>query len=391
MKQIFPVFLLLILAIGCNEEERPMNTRNEINPIVKELQTKYAPDKRTAIFSVAVTEKKGSVTLKGEVDDPAAKDELMARFGAQSGKVIDSVDVLPSQDLGEKTWGIITVSVANMRSDPKESAELGSQVLMGSIVKVWKKKSGFAYVQSPDHYLGWVDTDQLHRVTKKEAKAWDGAQKIFVKGLLDVVHEQPDENSYPVCDLVGGDVLKRIAAKGPWIAVELADGRKGYVKQSIVIDAAEWGKSLRPVPENIERTGKFLMGVPYLWGGTSVKGVDCSGFTKTVFLLNGVMLNRDANQQADQGVPVEPGTKFANLKKGDLLFFGKKAGGGRPERIVHVGIYLGNQVYIHSSGKVQVSSFDPASPIFNEYNLDRFVRARRVIPDAPKVKEVAVQ
>lgn len=173
--------------------------------------------------------------------------------------------------------------------------------------------------------------------------------------------------------------------------VGLADDRMGYIRASSVIDYEQWGKKLTPVAEKIEQSGKYLLGVPYLWGGTSTKGVDCSGFTKTVFLLNGQMLNRDANQQADQGEPIEPGKDFANLKKGDLLFYGRKAEEGKSERIVHVGIYLGNREYIHSSGKVRINSFDPNSPIFDESNLKRFVRARRVIASTPQVEEVKTQ
>ncbi len=365
-----------------------MKEQTAVHPIVKELQAKYAPDKRTAIFAISVGERKNDIVLKGEVQYSEAKSELVKRFKSQYKNIIDSIEVLPSEDLGSKKFGIITVSVANMRNDPKESAELGSQVLMGTIVKIWKKKNGYAYIQSPDTYLGWVDTDQLYRVTEKEAEQWRKVKKVFVKEFSEIIHEQPNANSFPVSDVVGGSVLKHIGGDAQWIKVGIADGREGYIKKSSVIDFHDWGTVLCPVPDNIERTGKFLMGVPYLWGGTSVKGVDCSGFTKTVFLLNGQLLNRDANQQAEQGVDIEPGKNFQNLRKGDLLFFGKKEGNGKAERIVHVGIYLGDRVFIHSSGKVQLSSFNPDSKLYDEYNLRRFVRARRVIASVSEVKEV---
>jgi len=310
----------------------------------------------------------------------------MAELGVP---VVDSIVVLPEEKLGDRTWGIVTVSVANMRSEPEESAELGSQALMGSIVRVWKRKNGYVYMQTPDRYLGWADPDQLKLVTEQEAEQWRSARKVFFTGMVDLVRLSPDASAYPVCDVTGGAVFRDLGTKGGWTKVGLADGRSGYIPAVSVIDHAQWGTSLVPVPERIERTGRMLMGVPYLWGGTSVKGVDCSGFTKTVFLLNGLSLNRDANQQADQGTPVEAGTDFANLKKGDLLFFGRKDGGGKKERITHVGIYLGGQLYIHSSGTVHLNSFDAASPLFNEYNRNRFVRARRVISGPAAVAEVA--
>ncbi|MEN3039504.1 MAG: NlpC/P60 family protein, partial [Candidatus Kryptonium sp.] len=78
-------------------------------------------------------------------------------------------------------------------------------------------------------------------------------------------------------------------------------------------------------------------------------------------------------------IEVEPGENFENLKPGDLLFFGQKAEEGKPERITHVGIYLGNKEFIHSSGKVSIDSFDPKAPNFNEYRYKTFVKAKRLI------------
>lgn len=388
-KFIIALLFTTLFFYACKEksiEQKP--TEAKILAPVKELQKKYAPDKRVAVFNVKTYELGNSLIVTGEVERKEAKEELLRLLAEEKKEIIDSVIVLPEEKLGNKTYGIITVSVANMRSDPGEDAELGSQVLMGNIVRILKKKGGWVYIQSPDKYLGWADPDQMIRVTKKEAEEWNNAKKLFVKNYFGFVYQLPNSESYPVCDITGGGLLKDLGTTGSWSKVGLADGRIGYLQKSNLIEYQQWGTTLTPVADNIERTGKYLMGVPYLWGGTSPKGVDCSGFTKTVFLLNGQMLNRDANQQAEQGEPIEPGAEFENLKKGDLLFFGRKAENGKSERIVHVGIYLGNREYIHSSGKVRLNSFDPKSPIFEEYNLNRFVRARRVITSRPQVAEV---
>ncbi len=390
MKKILIALLFSTLIFNaCTEksnEQKPSDAK-VLGP-VKELQKKYAPDKRVAVFNVKTYELGNALVVSGEVERKEAKEELMQLLAEEKKEIIDSVIVLPDERLGNKTYGIITVSVANMRSDPGEDAELGSQVLMGNIVRILKKKGGWVYIQSPDKYLGWADPDQMIRVSKKEAEEWNNSKKLFVKNYFGFVYQQPTSESYPVCDITGGGLLKDLGTTGLWAKVGLADGRIGYIQKSNVMEYQQWGTTLTPIADNIERTGKYLMGVPYLWGGTSPKGVDCSGFTKTVFLLNGQMLNRDANQQAEQGEPIEPGAEFENLKKGDLLFFGRKAENGKSERIVHVGIYLGNREYIHSSGKVRLNSFDPKSPIFEEYNLNRFVRARRVITSRPQVAEV---
>ena len=384
MKKIILLTLIILILSGCTEEPATVKVFDGITAI----QKKYAPDRRVAVFSVKTYERGNDLIAVGDVERQEVKDEVLKLLTGEKKNVIDSITVLPDERLGAKTWGIITVSVANMRSDPGEDAELSSQVLMGSVVKILKKKGGWVYIQSPDKYLGWADPDQLLRVTESEAKEWTNAKRVFVTSYFGFVLQGPDAQSFPVCDITGGAVLKDLGTTGEWTKVGLADGRTGFIPKNSVIDYAQWGEQLRPVADNIERTGRYLMGVPYLWGGTSPKGVDCSGFTRTVFLLNGQQLNRDANQQAEQGEEIEPGAQFENLRKGDLLFFGRKADEKRPERIVHVGIYLGDRLFIHSSGKVRLNSFDPASPIYDEPDLNRFVRARRVIASAPQVAEV---
>ena len=109
--------------------------------------------------------------------------------------------------------------------------------------------------------------------------------------------------------------------------------------------------------------------------GTSAKGFDCSGFVKTVFRLNGRELQRDADQQSNEGVAVATDDELSQLKKGDVLFFGPRAG---VTRITHTGIYLGGKLFIHCSGLVKLNSFDSASPIYSENLLKRLVKVRRM-------------
>ena len=328
---------------------------------------------------MTVREAGDSCVLHGDVATEDVKKDILDAFAAKGVKVVDSISVIPSKKIGAKTWGIITVSVANMRNEPKESAEMGSQTLMGGIVRVFKKKAMWYFIQSPDKYLGWVDGEQFEHCTKAEADAWASAEKIFVSVPFDFVKETTSENAASVCDVVGGSVLKKIATSGEWMQVGLADGRTGFIHTSSVVDFKKWGTSIVPAAEKLEKTGKQFLGIPYLWGGTSVKGMDCSGFTRTVYLLNGLLLKRDANQQAEDGVDITPGTNWENLRKGDLLFFGRKAAGDRPEHISHVAMYLENRTFIHSSGKIRISSLDPASPLYDDYHVKNFVCAKRML------------
>jgi uncharacterized protein YgiM (DUF1202 family) len=383
MKKICFTFLVLAFSSSTPAFSFQERTNEILQESFRRVKEKFAPDKRTAVFDISWEQNGSSLVLKGEADNASAKAELIRAFQESSAiTVVDSIRLLPDPSLGDKTFGIVSLSVGNVRSKPGNPEELATQVLMGMVVKLLKKESGYYLVQSSDSYLGWLDSDALFLANRGTVNDWVSGPKVIATGLFTIVREKPDANGQPVCDLVAGGILKTVDAKDLWVRVELPDGRKGYVDRAYVEDYESWKASRKLTGENIEKSAKSLMGIPYLWGGTSVKGMDCSGFTKTVFRMNGMELNRDANQQALMGEDLNPGDGFQNLRKGDLLFFGRKASSERRESISHVAVYLENKSFIHTpSGRgVRFGSFDPASSFYDEANLKRFVRARRIIP-----------
>jgi cell wall-associated NlpC family hydrolase len=298
-----------------------------------------------------------------------------------AGQILDSLKVLPDPRLGEYRYGIVTVSVGNVRTNPRHQAEMGTQAMMGMVAKLLKKHGGWYYVQLPDDYLGWLEESAMKVTNEAGVESWKSAKKVIVTSIFTFVRERSSDTSRPVSDAVAGVLLKQSTNSDRWVAVELPDGRKGFIEQSCVDEFGHWKRTRHLTPENVEATAKSMMGIPYLWGGTSPKGMDCSGFTKTVFRLNGLELARDADEQAARGEAVDQGSDFEKLKKGDLLFFGRKATVTNPENISHVGIYLGKKEFIHTPGGagVKLNSFDPSASNYNESELKRFVRARRYI------------
>ena len=347
--------------------------------VLKAVEARVAPDTRLAVYDLKAEPKGGALEVTGQVDRASSRDAVLkALREAGYASVVDRIAVLPDPALGERHYAVVTVSVATMKTEASHSSELGNQLIMGMPVKVLKREGGWYYAQSlDDQYLGYMEPEHLALMTRGELDAFLVAPRLMVTAPFTMVRDGEAADAAPVCDLVLGDVL---LAGGPAAAngrqaVRLPDGRTGFVEAAAVMEYTAWKGSRQPTPENVERTARLFMGVPYLWGGTSPKGFDCSGYTKTVFRANGVELQRDADQQSVQGAPVGLEGDLAQLRKGDLLFFGPRPG---VTRITHVGIYLGDKLFIHCAGKVKLNSFDPASPLYSENLRGRLVNARRL-------------
>ncbi|MCX6334979.1 MAG: C40 family peptidase [Bacteroidia bacterium] len=127
---------------------------------------------------------------------------------------------------------------------------------------------------------------------------------------------------------------------------------------------------------------KQFIGYPYLWGGTSAKAMDCSGFTKTIYFTGGIILARDASQQFLHGVKVDVSSSLSNLQPGDLVYIGRLNKEGK-ERITHTGMYIGNTEVIHSSGLVSINSLDSTRSNYSSYLGKGLRGARRIIGADP--------
>jgi hypothetical protein len=282
------------------------------------------------------------------------------------------------KDPGADAYGIVNLSVCNLRREDDFSSEMITQGLLGMPVRI-VGLTGWYRIQTPDDYLGWVNRAAIVRMSKDEYDAWNSAEKIVVTSHYGFTYEEPDAGSQSVSDVVSGDRLKWEGVEGDYYRVAYPDGRKACISRAIARPEKEWREALKQDAQSIITTAKTLLGVPYLWAGTSAKGMDCSGFVRTTLYLHDIIIPRDASQQAGVGKRIDIAPDFGNLQPGDLVFFGRKATAERRERVVHVAIYIGNKKFIHAQGDVRINSFDPADAEFDEYNLGRLLFATRIL------------
>jgi len=374
---------LILLLTACKRLEK--DTPREVREAIAAVQQKYCPDRRLCVFDINVQMRGANLKVVGEVSDARVRQDVVqaVKAAVANFKVEEEIRLLPDEALGHRRFGIVRVAVANLRAKPAHAAELVHQQLLGSILRLEKHEEGWYYVQTGDGYLAWVPAGSLQLVDSAGVTNWQNSERVALRANEGVLRSEPRDDALPVSTMVLGGVARRLneaddgrlGAKKKWLALELPDGRKGFIEREHMAEAAEiLPSSPRSASQALAQAKKFL-GIPYLWGGTSIAGFDCSGFTQTVFRLEGIQLLRDASQQARQGESVDPGSDFSALAPGDLLFFGSK-----PGKITHVAISLGGAHFIHCSDYVQINSLNPDDPDYSDYRRQTFQLAKRFFP-----------
>ena len=351
-----------IIAVLMMSLSMPIYSRIVADDVIKDVKLQYAPDTRVTVWSVTA-DKQGdnSVVLRGKTDNPDAKEALLRGLKAVNITYKDSIILLPDATV-EKPWALVSISVACLRGEPRSGAELVSQAIMGTPVKVLECDGGMSRVQTPDGYISYVTDSSLQFLSDNEFSAWKKARRMVVTANLSMAYENPEENiDAAVSDLLLGNIVEYKGENGGFFFVSLPDGRTGYVNKTDVKDFSEWAKQNFDM-QTIERSARRMMGTPYLWGGMSAKMADCSGFVRTAYFSNGIILQRDASQQALTGKKIDPKKWRTEAEPGDLIFIGTKSG-----KVTHVAMYIGNSKYIHSSGRVKINSMDSSADDYLDY------------------------
>ena len=368
--------LVLFFVSACNSYVN-YTTNSNIGFLIDSLQSVYAPDKRVSLWNVSISETSDTIRLVGELDKKEAYDEIVEVIIKKYPKVENDIKLLPEEGDEQIVTGLINNSVANLRSNPRHSAEIATQALLGTPIRILKREGDWYLVQTPNKYIAWVDAPAVVRINKNRLKGYKQSKKVVYNKQYGFSYSEPDMQSQTVSDLVIGCILPVLSSKRNYYQVQYPDNRMAWVKKDEVIDFKELVN--RPADEKeLIKTAKKFLGIPYLWGGTSSKAIDCSGFTSTVYYMNGTILQRDASQQTMYGKEITTDYDYKNLQPGDLLFFGRKASDSLPERVTHVAMYIGDTEFIHASGKVRINSMDSSRDNFIQEYVPRFVRAIRI-------------
>jgi cell wall-associated NlpC family hydrolase len=248
---------------------------------------------------------------------------------------------------------IVTASVANMYSSATEDADVVSQAVLGSNVAVLELQKDWAKVRTSDQYSGWMRLSDLRQ--RNDNPYASRGRVVQVASLFANLYRETDVTQHHPVITVPFESRLEVIAEGTgddagWLQVSLPDGRGAWLQNSDV--------NPDPKPMTIEESialAKRFLGLPYLWGGRSSFGYDCSGFTQMLVRSRGINMPRDADLQAAwQGMEA---VERKDLKAGDLLFFG--AG---PDKITHTAMYIGSGEIIHATTNghpvIQISRLD---------------------------------
>jgi len=254
----------------------------------------------------------------------------------------------------EQKFAICRVAIAPLRPAASDKAEIATQLLFGDAVEVLEQAEPWWRIRNAyDDYEGWMDFKQLIVVTREEYERSRNDQTLVPPAVVNTV----------------------TAADGSRFYLTASANLPAYADGSCEIGGNQFGVTFEPyqVPsateEKIKELAMFFLNAPYLWGGRTLFGIDCSGFSQAVYKLAGLRIRRDAAQQAEQGDTVN---FLPEVKTGDLAFFDNAEG-----RIVHVGVILSPDRIIHASGRVRIDPIDDQG-IYNT-DLGRYTHRLRII------------
>lgn len=343
----------------------------QIRALAREIRRDMAPDPRVEVFEVRTRARDGRAVVSAQTTLPGAAERLRSSLASLGSPVDLTLRVLPDPGLGPRAEALVRAPIAPVYRRPTMNSTQLSQYVMGHRVSLLSRRARFWRIRGEDGHVGWVHRGYLVRGESAWALAWERAEGG--DPVVSLGAELQDESGGTFARLPWGSRVLQIAGG----RILLPDGRTGQVGAGEVVPADRLADRFPARGESITRTARRWMGAPYLWGGVTPNGVDCSGLVQATYWIHGIALPRDSDMQARIGARVEPGERFENLRAGDLVFFAER------NRVNHVAMSLGGSAIIHaaaSNGGVDLND------LAGELDLDIWLRdvfhvARRLLPD----------
>ena len=257
-----------------------------------------------------------------------------------------------------KTSANVNVSVANIYHKPTFHCEIDSQAILWEKLEILDEENDFVLVKTEDQYQGWIHAQQIIITDKKSCSS-----NALITERQTYFYEQPDTNTNKMRDGFAGMQLPIISEKRGWIQTEFPDSQEGWIKSKST------GTLKRPNSLELLNYAESLIGVPYLWGGKTVRGFDCSGYIQFVHKMFNINLRRDAWMQFEDSSVVSKNYELG--KPGDLMFFSEDG-----HKIAHVGFCYKPGFVLHCQGIVKINSLNKGDTLFNEKLLKDFVEIK---------------
>lgn len=245
-----------------------------------------------------------------------------------------------------------TVSISPVRAENSDASEIKTQLLFGEIIEIIERTEKWLHIRTYfDNYTGWIDPKQVKHLTKKEVSRWMDGLTYQSELINTLVTPWGKQNIF----------------KGSYIPSINEDNFNIGNDEFSLIKQGKENNSISPIDIALD-----YLNAPYLWGGKTPFGIDCSGITQVVYRFLGINLPRDASQQVDYGNTID----FEERLPGDLFFFENENG-----KITHVGIIKNENEIIHASGQVKIDQYDSKGIIHSskEYYTHKATIIKRLI------------
>lgn len=261
-------------------------------------------------------------------------------------------------------FGWTNVNLLDLWMKPEFNSERGSQLMFGSVIRIGQSKNNYYKITEPDGYNGWADKRFIKLINKKDYdKIIKSTKKVIISKQAKIYNASLRTSVSPYYLYYGTKVIARSQSNG-YSEIILPDTEAVYIKSNNIGSVSKKNSMIKS--EQIISEAKKFLGTPYLWGGVTTAGFDCSGLVQTILSRYGISFPRDTKDQ------IKVGSKISreNIKSGDLLFFKR-----------HIGFAIGGDKIIHSSAGgngVRINSLNTGQPDYRE-DLDRdFNQARRL-------------